>query len=106
VASRSPGGPAAHGQRNTGHWHPWWQRRAGKKQGRLFVNKKVIPKPRKRKNILKGNKKKKELLFVNKKKQKNFDNFWPVALQRPREAEKKFFGSFFQKRTPCFCLFF
>jgi hypothetical protein len=43
---------------------------------------------------------------VNKKKQKNFDNFWPVALQRPREADQKFFGSFFQKRTPCFYLFF
>jgi hypothetical protein len=36
---------------------------------------------------------------VNKKKQKNFDYFWPVALQRLREAEQKFFGSFFQKRT-------
>jgi hypothetical protein len=39
---------------------------------------------------------------VNKKKQKNFNNFWPVALERSREAEQKFFGSFFQKRTPCF----
>jgi hypothetical protein len=39
---------------------------------------------------------------VNKKKQKNFDNFWPVALQRTREAEQKFFGSFFQKRTSSF----
>jgi hypothetical protein len=39
---------------------------------------------------------------VNKKKQKNFNNFWPVALERLREAEQKFFGSFFQKRTPCF----
>jgi hypothetical protein len=36
---------------------------------------------------------------VNKKKQKNFVNFWPVAVQRPREAEQKFFGSFFQKRA-------
>jgi hypothetical protein len=27
--------------------------------------------------------KRKELLFVNKKKQKNFNHFWPVALQRP-----------------------
>jgi hypothetical protein len=43
---------------------------------------------------------------VNKKKQKNFDHFWPEALQRPREAEQKFFGSFFQKRTACFYLFF
>jgi hypothetical protein len=43
---------------------------------------------------------------VNKKKQKNFNNFWPVALERPREAEQKFFGSFFQKRTPCFYLLF
>jgi hypothetical protein len=42
---------------------------------------------------------------VNKKKQKNFNNFWPVALERPREAEQKFFGSFFQKRTPCFTYF-
>jgi hypothetical protein len=25
----------------------------------------------------------KHVLFVNKKKQKNFDHFWPVALQRP-----------------------
>jgi hypothetical protein len=50
--------------------------------------------------------KKQELLFVNKKKQKNFNHFWPVALERPREAEQKFFGSFFQKRTPCFYLFF
>jgi len=39
--------------------------------------------------------KKEELLFVNKKKQKNFNNFWPVGLERPREAEQKFFGSFF-----------
>jgi hypothetical protein len=36
---------------------------------------------------------------VNKKKQKNFVNFWPVAVQRPREAEQKFFGSFFQKKN-------
>jgi hypothetical protein len=50
--------------------------------------------------------KKKELLFVNKKKQKNVNNFWPVALEQPREAEQKFFGSFFQKRTPCFYLIF
>jgi hypothetical protein len=39
------------------------------------LNKKVTLQPQKRK--------KKELLFVNKKKQKNFGNFWPVALQRP-----------------------
>jgi hypothetical protein len=64
------------------------------------------PKPQKRKNYLKKQEKKKELLFVNKKKQKNFNNFWPVAFERPREAEQKFFGSFFQKRTPCFYLLF
>jgi hypothetical protein len=55
--------------------------------------------------VLRKRTKKKELLFVNKKKQKNFDYFWPVALERPREAEQKFFGSFFQKRTPCFLNF-
>jgi hypothetical protein len=44
--------------------------------------------------------------FCEQKEAKNFDNFWPVALQRPREAEQKFFGSFFQKRTPCFYLLF
>jgi hypothetical protein len=70
------------------------------------VNKKATSKPQKRKNYLKKQEKKKELLFVNKKKQKNFNNFWPVALERPREAEQKFFGSFFQKRTPCFYLLF
>jgi hypothetical protein len=46
------------------------------------------------------------VLFVNKKNQKNFNNFRPVALERPREAEQKFFGSFFQKRTSCFYLLF
>jgi hypothetical protein len=40
---------------------------------------------------------------VNKKKQKNFVSFWAVAFLTPREAEQKFFGSFFQKRTSCFC---
>jgi hypothetical protein len=46
---------------------------------------------------------KKELLFVNKKKQKNFD-FFDVASPVPQgcEAEQKFFGSFFQKRTSFF----
>jgi hypothetical protein len=43
---------------------------------------------------------------VNKKKQKNFDNFWPVALQRPWRRGPKVFWFFFQKRTPCFYLFF
>jgi hypothetical protein len=43
------------------------------------VNKKVTPKPSKNKKA----RKKKELLFVNKKKQKNFNHFWPVALERP-----------------------
>jgi len=45
----------------------------------------------------------KVLLFVNKKKQKNFD-FFDVALSLPhtREADQKFFGSFFQKRTSYF----
>jgi hypothetical protein len=42
---------------------------------------------------------------VNKKKQKNFIGFWPVVLERPREAEQKFFGSFFQKRTAFFTPF-
>jgi hypothetical protein len=28
------------------------------------------------------------------------------GLATPREAEQKFFGSFFQKRTACFYLFF
>jgi hypothetical protein len=49
----------------------------------LFVS---LPSRTKEKIILKS-KKKKELLFVNKKKQKNFNNFWPVAFERPREAE-------------------
>jgi hypothetical protein len=53
----------------------------------------------KRKNHLKKQGKKKELLFVNKKKQKNFDNFWPMALERSREAEQKFFASFFKKEV-------
>jgi hypothetical protein len=57
------------------------------------VNKKVSPKPGERENYPKKQEKKKELLFVNKKKQKNFKHFWPVALQQPREAEQKFFGS-------------
>jgi hypothetical protein len=35
---------------------------------------------------------------VNKKKQKNFINFWPVAVSTPREAERSFFGSFFSKK--------
>jgi len=36
-----------------------------------------------KKNYLKRQEEKKDLLFVNKKKQKNFNNFWPVALERP-----------------------
>jgi hypothetical protein len=42
---------------------------------------------------------------VNKKKQKNFNNFWPVALERPREAGQKFFGSFFKKELLVFTYF-
>jgi hypothetical protein len=37
---------------------------------------------------------------VNKKKQKNFDNFWPVALQRPwRRGAKVFWFSFSKKNS-------
>jgi hypothetical protein len=72
---------------------PVWHRPPSHQKNQGFcVSCYVTPKP----------KKKKELLFVNKKKQKNFNHFWPVALERLREAEQKFFGSFFQKRTPCF----
>jgi len=46
---------------------------------------------------------KKGLLFVNKKKQKNFYFFvGTLPVPHAREAEQKFFGSFFQKRTACF----
>jgi hypothetical protein len=44
------------------------------------------------------------LLFVHKKKKENFYISDPSWLQ-PREAEQKFFGSFFQKRTSCFYSF-
>jgi hypothetical protein len=42
-------------------------------------------------------------VFVNKKPQKNFD-FADMALPVPhaREAERKFFASFFQKRSASF----
>jgi hypothetical protein len=50
--------------------------------------------------------KKKELLFVNKKKQKNFDNFWPVALQRPWRRGAKVFWFFFSKKNSLFLLIF
>jgi hypothetical protein len=45
---------------------------------------------------------KKALLFVNKKKQKNFlSNGDSARATTPLpQGEKKFFGSFFQKRTP------
>jgi hypothetical protein len=48
--------------------------------------------------------KEKSLLFCEQKRsKKNFD-FFDVALPvpHPREAEQKFFGSFFQKRTAFF----
>jgi hypothetical protein len=62
------------------------------------VNKKrLLPRWTTERKLYKKRQRKKELLFVNKKKQKNFVNFWPVAVQRPREAEQKFFGSFFKK---------
>jgi hypothetical protein len=43
----------------------------------------------------------KDLLFMNKNQQKNLVTFIPLVSQ-PREADQKFFGSFFQKRTSCF----
>jgi hypothetical protein len=46
---------------------------------------------------------KQAVLFVNKKQQKNFDVFdVPPLVPHGREAEQKFFGSFFQKRTASF----
>jgi hypothetical protein len=45
-------------------------------------------------------KSKQAVLFVNKKNQKNFDSQDVTrTVPHPREAEQKFFGSFFQKRT-------
>jgi hypothetical protein len=61
------------------------------KASRSFLETKITPKPTKEKITLQSNKKKKELLFVNKKKQKNFDHFWPVALQRPWRRGAKVF---------------
>jgi hypothetical protein len=43
---------------------------------------------------------------VNKKKQKNFDNFWPVALQRPWRRGPKVFWFFFSKKNSLFSLIF
>jgi len=53
---------------------------------------------------------------LNKKKQKNFDHFWPVALERLREAEwpwndfakrsKSFLVLFFKKELLVFTYFF
>jgi len=66
------------------------------------VNKKVTPKPSKNKKA----RKKKELLFVNKKKQKNFNHFWPVALERPYRSGAKVFWFFFSKKNSLFLLIF
>jgi hypothetical protein len=42
---------------------------------------------------------KKALLFVNKKKQKTSLILFPGRFNTARSGAKKFFGSFFQKRT-------
>jgi hypothetical protein len=47
---------------------------------------------------------KKALLFVNKKKQKNFANLYRAGGNATGLKSKKFFGSFFQKRTAFFLL--
>jgi hypothetical protein len=49
--------------------------------------------------------KKKEVAFLKKSSAKNFCSSGPRAFPTPREAEQKFFGSFFQKRTACFLTF-
>jgi hypothetical protein len=46
------------------------------------------------------------LLFVNKKKQKNFNNFWPVALEQPWRRGAKVFWFFFSKKNSLFLLTF
>jgi hypothetical protein len=43
---------------------------------------------------------------VNKKKQKNFDNFWPVAVQRPWRRGAKVFWFFFSKKNSLLLLIF
>jgi hypothetical protein len=43
---------------------------------------------------------------VNKKKQKNFNNFWPVALERPWRRGAKVFWFFFSKKNSLFLLTF
>jgi hypothetical protein len=39
---------------------------------------------------------------VNKKKQKNFNHFWPVALERPWRRGAKVFWFFFSKKNSLF----
>jgi hypothetical protein len=43
---------------------------------------------------------------VNKKKQKNFNHFWPVALERPWRRGAKVFWFFFSKKNSLFLLTF
>jgi hypothetical protein len=47
---------------------------------------------------------KKKVFFFEKKKQKTFArrHKWPTSKWAAYANEQKFFGSFVQKRTPCF----